>query len=268
MTRKQLFALFDRRAARPGALEALRKLDPRVQWRNPVMFVVYRRQRSSRRCSGCRRLGGHGEASAGFILAITLWLWFTVLFANFAEALAEGRSRRRRPRCAACARDVWPRSCSDPRYGARERRRVKPRNCARAIPCWSRRRHDPGRRRGHRGRGLGRRERDHRRVGARDPRIGRRFLGGHRRHARAVGLDRRARHVNPGETFIDRMISMVEGARQKTPNEIALTILLVALTLVFLVVIVTLLPFSQFSVEAKAGGSPSPSRRWWRCWCA
>ena len=63
--------------------------------------------------------------------------------------------------------------------------------------------------------------------------------------------------VNPGETFLDRMISMVEAAkRQKTPNEIALTILLVALTLVFLVVIVTLLPFSLFSVEvSKAGNS-------------
>ena len=63
--------------------------------------------------------------------------------------------------------------------------------------------------------------------------------------------------VNPGETFLDRMISMVEAAkRQKTPNEIALTILLVALTLVFLIVIVTLLPFSQFAVEAS-----KPARR-------
>ena len=63
--------------------------------------------------------------------------------------------------------------------------------------------------------------------------------------------------VNPGETFLDRMISMVEGAkRQKTPNEIALTILLVALTLVFLVVIVTLLPFSLFSVEISKAGNP------------
>ena len=76
--------------------------------------------------------------------------------------------------------------------------------------------------------------------------------------------------VNPGETFLDRMISMVEGGkRQKTPNEIALTILLVALTLVFLVVIVTLLPFSLFSVEvSKARQSRSRSPRWWRCWCA
>ena len=63
--------------------------------------------------------------------------------------------------------------------------------------------------------------------------------------------------VNPGETFLDRMISMVEAAkRQKTPNEIALTILLVALTLVFLIVIVTLLPFSLFSVEVGKRGTP------------
>jgi K+-transporting ATPase ATPase B chain len=80
--------------------------------------------------------------------------------------------------------------------------------------------------------------------------------------------------VNPGEAFIDRMIAMVEGARrQKTPNEIALTILLVALTIVFLVVTATLLPFSLYSVAAaKAAGLASAprsrSRCWWRCWCA
>ena len=76
--------------------------------------------------------------------------------------------------------------------------------------------------------------------------------------------------VNPGETFLDRMISMVEAAkRQKTPNEIALTILLVALTLVFLIVIVTLLPFSLFAVEVEQGRQPDhASPRWWRCWCA
>ena len=76
--------------------------------------------------------------------------------------------------------------------------------------------------------------------------------------------------ANPGEAFLDRMIAMVESAkRQKTPNEIALTILLVALTLMFLMATVTLLPFSLFSVEvAKAGQRRSPSRCWSRCWCA
>ncbi len=76
--------------------------------------------------------------------------------------------------------------------------------------------------------------------------------------------------MNPGETFLDRMIAMVEGAkRQKTPNEIALTILLVALTIVFLVVTVTLLPFSMFSVRGGQGRrADRRSRCWSRCWCA
>ena len=76
--------------------------------------------------------------------------------------------------------------------------------------------------------------------------------------------------VNPGEAFLDRMIAMVEGARRhKTPNEIALTILLVKMTIIFLLATVTLLPFSH--LRRRAGASPavrSPSRCWWRCWCA
>ncbi len=75
--------------------------------------------------------------------------------------------------------------------------------------------------------------------------------------------------TNPGETFLDRMIAMVESAkRQKTPNEIALTILLVAMTLIFLFAIVTLLPFSLYSVEMAGAGRRSASPCWWRCWCA
>ncbi len=75
--------------------------------------------------------------------------------------------------------------------------------------------------------------------------------------------------TNPGETFLDRMIAMVESAkRQKTPNEIALTILLVAMTLIFLFVIVTLLPFSMYSVEAAGQDNRSASPCWWRCWYA
>jgi K+-transporting ATPase ATPase B chain len=75
--------------------------------------------------------------------------------------------------------------------------------------------------------------------------------------------------VNPGETFLDRMIAMVEGAkRQKTPNEIALTILLVALTLVFLLATVTLLPFSIFASSGGPAGAGHASPCWSRCWCA
>ena len=91
MSRQQL-TLFDRKLLAPALVDSVIKLDPRVQWRNPVMFVVY---------IGAivasllyfQALGGHGEASPNFVLGITVWLVFTVLFANFAEALAEGRSR-------------------------------------------------------------------------------------------------------------------------------------------------------------------------------
>ena len=91
MSRQQL-SLFDRKLIGPALLESFRKLDPRVQWRNPVMFVVYIGTIVTA-VLYVQALGGHGEASPGFILAITVWLVFTVLFANFAEALAEGRSR-------------------------------------------------------------------------------------------------------------------------------------------------------------------------------
>ncbi len=91
MARQQL-PLFDRRLVAPALLESFKKLDPRVQWRNPVMFVVYIGTILTV-ILGVQALNGHGEASTGFILAIAVWLAFTVLFANFAEALAEGRSR-------------------------------------------------------------------------------------------------------------------------------------------------------------------------------
>ena len=93
----------------------------------------------------------------------------------------------------------------------------------------------------------------------------------HRRHARAVRLAGGARvSVNPGETFLDRMIAMVEGAkRQKTPNEIALTILLVALTIVFLLVDrhpAAVLALQRGGRRGRHAGHAS--RCWWRCWCA
>src|SRR6202041_1850758 len=89
---RQSLSLFDRKLIGPALLESFKKLDPRVQWRNPVMFVVYLGTVVTAILYG-QALAGHGEAPAGFILAITVWLLFTVLFANFAEALAEGRSR-------------------------------------------------------------------------------------------------------------------------------------------------------------------------------
>ena len=91
MSRQQL-SLFDRKLLGRALLESVVKLDPRIQWRNPVMFVVFLGTIVTAILYG-QALAGHGEAPPGFILAVTIWLLFTVLFANFAEALAEGRSR-------------------------------------------------------------------------------------------------------------------------------------------------------------------------------
>src|ERR1700728_5065110 len=85
-------SMFDRALVGPAILDSFRKLDPRVQWRNPVMFVVYI---GSIIVSALwvQALLGQGEAPSWFIINVAIWLWFTVLFANFAEALAEGRSK-------------------------------------------------------------------------------------------------------------------------------------------------------------------------------
>ena len=112
MTRKT-FTLFDPVLARPAVVDAFKKLDPRVQWRNPVMFVVYV---GSIITSGLfvQAVTGKGEASALFILAIALWLWFTVLFANFAEALAEGRSKAQAASLRSLKKETWAKKLEQP----------------------------------------------------------------------------------------------------------------------------------------------------------
>jgi len=97
---KQALAMFDSALVMPAIAESFKKLNPRVQWRNPVMFVVYVGSLLTT-VLFVQAAKGQGEAPLWFILAIALWLWFTVLFANFAEALAEGRSKAKPPVCAA-----------------------------------------------------------------------------------------------------------------------------------------------------------------------
>ena len=92
MTTANTFSLFDPALVKPAIASAFGKLDPRVQWRNPVMFVVYVGSILTT-ILWAQALGGQGEAPQSFILAVAIWLWFTVLFANFAEAMAEGRSK-------------------------------------------------------------------------------------------------------------------------------------------------------------------------------
>ena len=91
MSRTSL-TLFDSALIGPAIVDAFKKLDPRTQWRSPVMFVVYVGSIITTLLA-IQALNGQGEAPFGFIIAVAVWLWFTVLFANFAEALAEGRSK-------------------------------------------------------------------------------------------------------------------------------------------------------------------------------
>jgi K+-transporting ATPase ATPase B chain len=256
MARTQL-ALLDRKLLGPALVETFKKLDPRVQARNPVMFVVYVGTIATALLF-CQAAAGHGEAPAGFILAITVWLAFTVLFANFAEALAEGRSRAQASALRDMRQSVLAKKIADPGLCDRSTSSVKAEDLRRGdlvlieagdiVPVD-----------GEVVEGAASVD-ESAITGESAPVI--RESGGD--FSSVTGGTRVLSDwiivritANPGETFLDRMISMVEGAkRQKTPNEIALTILLVALTLVFLVVIVTLLPFSIFSVEAAKAGTP------------
>ncbi|TAN10278.1 MAG: K(+)-transporting ATPase subunit B [Burkholderiaceae bacterium] len=262
MADKKVRALFDRALVRPALRDALRKLAPQAQWRNPVMFVVYLGAILTS-VLFFQALGGHGEAPAGFILAIALWLWFTVLFANFAEALAEGRSKAQAANLRRLKTQTWAKKLQGGEYtGGRVR---DPSGWAR-VAADSLRQSDivlieagdviPAD-----GEVIdGVASVDESAITGESAPVIREaggdfsaVTGGTR-----VLSDWIAARVtaNPGETFVDRMIAMVESAsRRKTPNEIALTILLVGLTLVFLLVIVTLRPFSSFAVAQAGAGS-------------
>ncbi len=249
------FTLFDPVLVKPAIAESFKKLDPRIQLRNPVMFVVYIGSLFTT-LLWIQALRGQGEAPAGFILAVALWLWFTVLFANFAESLAEGRSKAQAASLRSLKRESWAKKLQEPHYGAKwytvptdELRKgdVVLVSAGALVPAD-----------GEVIEGVASVD-ESAITGESAPVI--RESGGD--FSAVTGGTRVLSDwivvrvtVNPGETFVDRMIAMVENAkRQKTPNEIALTILLVALTIVFLGVTVTLLPFSLFSVSVAGGGS-------------
>src|SRR5258705_120888 len=117
MTRRRL-ALFERSLLLPALLDALRKLDPRVQWRNPVMFVVYIGSLLTT-LLWLQALLGAGEAPAWFIFNIALWLWFTVLFANLAESLAEGRSKAQAASLRSLKKETWAKKLEVPNHEAK-----------------------------------------------------------------------------------------------------------------------------------------------------
>src|SRR5437867_13457427 len=95
----------DRRLMKAALIDSFRRMTPRYQWRNPVMFVVYIGSILTT-ILWLQSLVGTGEAPAGFILAVTLWLWVTLLFANFAEAIAEGRSKAQAASLESAGRDT------------------------------------------------------------------------------------------------------------------------------------------------------------------
>jgi potassium-transporting ATPase ATP-binding subunit len=254
---RQSLTLFAPELVRPALIDSFKKLNPRVQWRNPVMFVVY----VGSFLTTALTLS-HPDL---FTAMVTVWLWFTVLFANFAEALAEGRSKAQAASLRGLKKQTWAKKLKHGEYAAC----TAPAHAFEWSPT----------------------EAEFLRKGdiilieagdtiAADAEVidgvasvdESAITGESAPVIREGGGDFSSVTggtkvlsdwivvkvaVNPGETFVDRMIAMVENAkRQKTPNEIALTILLVALTIVFLVVVVTLLPFSIFSVSVSGQGEP------------
>ena len=255
MTRKQR-ALFEPKLVRTAIKDAFKKLDPRIQWRNPVMFVVYLGSILTT-IIWLSILIGQSEGSAAFTGSVAIWLWFTVLFANFAEALAEGRSKAQAESLKGVKKTSWAKKLASSEHDAAQEKvsadslrkgDIVLVEAGDTIPCD--------------GEVIdgGASVDESAITGESAPVI--RESGGD--FSSVTGGTRILSDwlviqctVNPGETFLDRMIAMVEGAkRRKTPNEIALTILLIALTLVFLLATATLYPFSLFSAEASQVGVP------------
>jgi potassium-transporting ATPase ATP-binding subunit len=239
-------SLFDPAIARRAALDAVRKLSPRVQLRNPVMFVVLVGSVLTTLVFVRSLVAGTG--TPGFTLHLAIWLWFTVLFANFAEAMAEGRGKAqadalRKARTETEARKLESAARRD-QFTMVSAGTLRSGDLVLCLPG------DviPGD-------GeviVGVASVDESAVtGESAPVV--REAGGDR--SAVTGGTRVLSDwlvirvtANPGETFLDRMIALVEGAsRQKTPNEIALTILLAGLTIVFLLAVATLKPFAAYS---------------------
>lgn len=248
--------LFDPPIVRRAIVDSFLKLTPKRQLRNPVMFTVFVGSLLTTGL-GIYALVQPGTESPSFIFGVSAWLWFTVLFANFAEAMAEGRGKAQADSLRATRRDVQAKKLNSPAL-----------NAGRQLVSASTLRKDdvviveagdmiPSD--GEVIQGVASVD-ESAITGESAPVI--RESGGDR--SSVTGGTRVLSDwiivrvsANPGETFLDRMIGLVEGAkRQKTPNEIALDILLAAMTIIFLIVCTTLLPFSKYSVAAAGQGTP------------
>src|SRR5499425_1430859 len=250
--------LFDLAIVGQATLDSFKKLTPRRQVRNPVMFVVYVGSiLTTLLWLQALVHGGHGEASAGFIFGVSLWLWFTVLFANFAEAMAEGRGKAQAASLRKARRELQAKRLARADRNAKfeivsastlRKGQVVLVEAGDFIPVD-----------GAVIDGVAS-VNESAITGESAPVI--RESGGDRSSVTGgtqVLSDWLVVEVtaNPGEAFLDRMIALVEGAkRQKTPNEIALDILLAALTIIFLLATATLLPYSLYSVQSAGQGTP------------
>jgi K+-transporting ATPase ATPase B chain len=253
------YSLYER-----AVIDAFLKLDPRTLYHNVVMFTVEIGSVITT-LLWVQALSGNGEAPAGFIGAIAVWLWFTVLFANFAEALAEGRGKAQAEALRKMRRDTEAKKLYLG-YGIENGREPTPADFT-LVSSSTLRKSDLF----------------YVKAGDTIPVDGDVVVGIASINESAItgesapviresGGDRSAvtggtvilsdwliirASSNPGEGFLDHMIGLIEGAkRQKTPNEIALNILLVGLTAVFVVVCASLYAFSLYSVKVAGDGVP------------
>ena len=252
----QPISIFDPRIMKPALVDSFKKLDPRTLWRNPVMFAVEIASVITL-VTFVMSLTGANKEPAWFTGLVSLWLWLTVIFATFSEALAEGRGKARAASLRKSRTEVKAKRLKKPEFGS-EYEMVGANEL---------------------------RKDDHILVEAHDMIAGdgdviagaalvneAAVTGESAPVVRESGGDRSAVTggtevianaivvritANPGETFLDRMISLIEGARRrKTPNEVALEVLLIALTLVFLLVCANISPLSVYSVKAAGQGTP------------
>jgi K+-transporting ATPase ATPase B chain len=241
---------------RQAIVDAFHKLNPRYMVRNPVMFVT---EVGSVLTTALwvQALAGHGEAKASFIGIVSLWLWLCVLFANFSEALAEGRGKAQAAALRRTRQETRAKRLSHAKHGAKYD--LVPSTMLRQNDVFLVEAGDIIPADGEVIEGIASVD-ESAVTGESAPVI--RESGGDR--SAVTGGTRVLSDwlivqvtASPGQGFLDRMISLVEGAkRQKTPNEIALNILLAAFTIVFLAVCVTLLPYSLYSVEVNGRGTP------------
>ncbi|HWP96901.1 MAG TPA: potassium-transporting ATPase subunit KdpB [Syntrophomonadaceae bacterium] len=236
-------ALAGRNMILPSVIEAFRKLDPRVQFHNPVMFVVFIGAILTSLFTG-RDIFRLEYKAALFDLQLSVWLWITVLFANFAEAMAEGRGKAQAESLRKARRDTLAKKLSGSKIETVSASTLRSGDVVLVeagdlIPSD-----------GEVIEGIASVD-ESVITGESAPVI--RESGGDRSSvtggSRVLSDWIKVRvSVNPGESFLDHMIGLVEGAkRQKTPNEIALTILLIGLTIIFLLAVATLEPYAIFS---------------------